>query len=134
MSDHGLFIGFGIPVRGREARAVEVFNESMQYYAGLQQKGTITSFEVALLEFHGGELGGFVLLRGEREKIAMLRVDPEFQGLQTRASLAVENIGVVGAVLGAELQRQMGDYINELPMVSERRRPSRPRATKGRAV
>jgi hypothetical protein len=35
MSDHGLFIGFGIPVRGREARAVEVFNESTQYYAGL---------------------------------------------------------------------------------------------------
>jgi hypothetical protein len=89
---------------------------------------------VALLEFHGGELGGFVLLRGEREKIAMLRIDPEFQGLQTLESLAVENIAVVGAVLGAELQRQMGDYINELPMVSERRRPSRPRATKGRAV
>src|ERR1700693_381674 len=134
MSDHGLFIGFGIPVRGRETRAVEVFNEATQYYAGLQQKGTITSFEVALLEFHGGELGGFVLLRGEREKIAMLRVDPEFQRLQTRASLAGENIGVVGGVLGAELQRQMSDYINELPTVSERRRPSRPRATRRHAV
>lgn len=117
MSDFGLFIGFGIPVRNREKRALEVFNEATQYYAGLQQKGTITSFEVALLEPHGGELGGFILLRGEREKISKLRVDPEFQRLTTRASLAVENIGVVGAVLGAELQRQMGEYIQELGAV-----------------
>ena len=29
MAERSLFIGFGTPVRGREARAVEVFNEFM---------------------------------------------------------------------------------------------------------
>jgi hypothetical protein len=119
MSDFGLFVGFGTPVRGREKRAVELFNESLQYYASLQQKGTIDSFEVALLEPHGGELGGFILLRGQRDKIAQLRTDQEFVRLTNKAALAVEDIGIVGAVFGGELQRQMGEYIEEVGAVPQ---------------
>jgi len=32
MADAGLFVGWGIPVRGREAKSLEVFNESVQYW------------------------------------------------------------------------------------------------------
>jgi hypothetical protein len=41
MADEALFIGWGEVVRGRERTAVEVFNESLQYYGQLQQDGTI---------------------------------------------------------------------------------------------
>ena len=103
MANYGLFIGFGVPVRGREAKSLERFNEAMQYYTRLQQEGTIESWEAALLEPHGGDLGGFFLIRGDMEKISRLRVDTEFMRLTTRASLIVDSIGVVGALIGDSL-------------------------------
>src|SRR5919204_1219981 len=100
MADAGLFIGWGAPVRGREARGLEVFNEALSYYGRLQQEGSIESLDTVILEPHGGDLQGFFLLRGSQEKLAQLRVDDEFVSLSTRASLIVEGLGVVGAALG----------------------------------
>ena len=41
MADAGLFIGWGQVVRGREKLALEVFNESVEYWGGLQGDGKI---------------------------------------------------------------------------------------------
>ena len=78
MADAGLFIGWGGVVRGREARSLDVFQEALTYYGGLQQSGTIESIDAVFLEPHGGDLGGFFLIKGERAKLAALRVDTEF--------------------------------------------------------
>jgi hypothetical protein len=110
MANAGLFVGWGAPVRGREAKGLEVFNEALQYYGRLQQEGTIESFDTVLLEPHGGDLQGFILLRGDEDKLAHLRVDEEFVRLSTRASLIVEGVGVVGASLGDGLQDAIGIY------------------------
>src|SRR5215204_4622276 len=110
MADAGLFIGWGAPVRGREAKGLEVFSEALAYYARLQQEGVIEGFETAILEPHGGDLQGFVLVRGSEEKLAQLRVDDEFVCLSTRASLIVEGVGVVGAALGEGLERSIATY------------------------
>src|SRR5437764_1460769 len=58
MADTGLFIGWGAPVRGREKKGLDVFNEAVQWYGQVQQDGRIESFEVALLDPHGGDPGG----------------------------------------------------------------------------
>jgi hypothetical protein len=113
VADYGLFIGWSFPVRGKEKRSLEVFNEAVAYYAKLQQQGQIESFEVAILEPHGGDLGGFVLLRGQRQKIAQLRVSDEFERLTTRAALVVEGIGVVGAALGDGLSTAIRNFEEE---------------------
>jgi hypothetical protein len=110
MADAGLFIGWGAPVRGREAKGLEVFNESLAYYGRLQQEGVIEGVETAILEPHGGELVGFILLRGSEEKLAQLRVDDEFVRLSTRASLIVEGLGVVGATLDEGLEDAITTY------------------------
>ncbi len=107
MADSGLFIGFGIPVRGRELQATKVFNEVFEYYTRLQQEGEIESFEPVLLEPHGGELDGFFLLRGDQDKLARIRASQEFERLNARGQLIVENLGVVGAVLGERLIAQV---------------------------
>jgi hypothetical protein len=114
MADAGLFIGWGEVVRGREEKAIQVFNESVQYYGGLQQEGRIESFEVCLLEPHGGDLQGFVLLRGSQEQMDAARGDEEFQRQLTRANLIVEGLGIVSAAFGEELGRQMSMYQNEV--------------------
>jgi hypothetical protein len=37
MADAGLFIGWGPPVRGREEKGLEVFNEALGYYGEKQE-------------------------------------------------------------------------------------------------
>ncbi len=114
MADSGLLIGFGAPVRGRERQAIKVFSEGFEYYSRLQQAGEIESFEPVLLEPHGGELGGFFLLRGDKDQLARIRGTEEFERLTARAQLIVENIGIVGAFLGERLMSQMAVFSQQV--------------------
>jgi hypothetical protein len=114
MADSGLFIGFGAPVRGRERQAIKVFGEGFEYYSRLQKEGEIESFEPVLLEPHGGELGGFFLLRGDKDKLARIRASEEFERLTARAQLIVENIGIVSSFLGERLMSQMAVFSQQV--------------------
>jgi hypothetical protein len=110
MADEALFLGWGEIVSGREGKAVEVFNESVQYYGQLQQDGKIESFEAWFLSPHGGDLAGFMLLHGEREALDEIERSPEFERLQTRASLIAERTGTLHAYTGEALGRLMGQF------------------------
>ncbi len=117
MADAGLFIGWGQVVRGREKRAVEVFNESVAYWGGLQSEGKIEDFEVVLLSPHGGDLAGFALLRGSAAQMAALRSDDEFERRIARADLIVDNQGVVDAALGEGIGSSMSIYQAEIDAI-----------------
>ena len=110
MATGALVIGWGPAVRGRELKALQVFNEAIQFYTRLQQQGTIESFEPVALEPHGGDLAGFLLIRGDREKLNAIRTSEEFLRLNNRAALIVDNFGVITAFIGEELQRQFADF------------------------
>lgn len=110
MADAGLFVGFGLPVPGRERQAVKVLGEALEYYARLQQQGEIESFETVLLEPHGGDLNGFTLVRGDLDKLSSIRTSEEFQRLSLRAGLITEGFGVIGAILGEQVGTLMGVY------------------------
>ena len=114
MADAALFIGWGQVVRGREKRAVQVFNESVEYWGGLQGDGKIEDFEVVLLTPHGGDLQGFALLRGSQDQIGALRADEEFERRTARADLIVDSQGVVDALIGERIARGMGQYQGEI--------------------
>lgn len=110
MAGEALFIGWGAVVRGREKQALQVFQESMEYYGKLQQDGRIESFDVLLLSPHGGDLNGFVVLRGDRTRLAEIRFSEEFERLLARAAAIVNSPGVVPAYGGDALAQQMGIY------------------------
>ena len=110
MADEALFIGWGEVVRNRELKAIEVFNESLEYYGQLQQDGKVESVEAWFLAPHGGDLDGFVLLRGEREQLDEIQRSPEFERLQTRAGMIVDRAGTVNAYTGDALGRLMGQF------------------------
>jgi hypothetical protein len=114
MADAGLFIGWGQVVRGREGPAVDGFNETVEFFGQLQGDGRIESFEICLLDPHGGDLDGFMLLRGSTEQMDAVRSDEQFLRNMTRASLQVENLGMVGASLGDGIARQMAMYTEEI--------------------
>jgi hypothetical protein len=110
MANAALVIGWGPAVQGREQKALQVFGEAIQYYTRLQQRGEIDSFEPVALEPHGGDLLGFLLVRGDREKLNRVRSSDEFVRLNNRAGLVVNNFGVVSAFIGEELNRLFADF------------------------
>ncbi len=118
MATGALMIGWGSLVRGREQKALEFFNEAIQHYTSLQQQGTIESFEPVLLEPHGGDLQGFILIRGDREKLNALRSSEEFLHMTNRADLLVDNLGIVTALIGEELQRVTTDFQTQVSELS----------------
>ena len=118
MADAALFVGWGQVVRGREERALDVFNETIEFYSQLQADARIESFEVCLLEPHGGELGGFELVRGSEEQIDALRRSEDFERLITKASLVVDDLGMVGAAIGEGLGRQIAIYQEQIGVLA----------------
>jgi hypothetical protein len=109
MSDRVLFISWSTPVRGREERGLEVFNESMGLYGRMQQEGRIEKFDVVLLGA-AGDLNGYIELHGSAEQIAAVREDDEFQRNTIEASLIVDNLRQIEGVTNEGIARQMALY------------------------
>ena len=87
-----------------------MFEEGVAYWQGLQAAGEIESFELVLLNPHGGDLTGFALLRGDPEKLGRLSMAPEFQRLTMRAGVCLDGVGVVNALIDAGVTRSMGAW------------------------
>ena len=104
MEKGALFVGWGSIIVGREKTAPRVLNDAMQYLQGLQKEGKSDSIDVILLEPHGGELEGFVLIKGNKDFLAKLRVEKEFIEIIVSVQLVHTKVGVVWAYSGAEMQ------------------------------
>jgi hypothetical protein len=117
MPDRALFIGFGQPVRGREERAVEVFNEFVAMCGRMQGDGRIEDMDVTLLDPHGGGLNGLLMIHGSPEQCSALQMDEEFRRACIDASLIVENFGVVPAATGAAVAGEMTMYTEAVAKV-----------------
>ena len=110
MAESALFVGWGTPVRGRETKGLEVFSEALTFHGQCQQAGEIDSFDVVLLTPHGGELNGFILIKGSEEQIEALMRREDFQRINIRANLVVDRFGVVPGIMGETLGEQMAVY------------------------
>jgi hypothetical protein len=107
MADRVIFLGWSNAVRGREQASADIFAETMEFWRRLRAEGEIESVDAVLLDAHGGDLGGFFLIKGDAVKLALLRLNPEFQRLMVRANTIVDGLGAVGGVTGEGLARQM---------------------------
>ena len=118
MSDRVLFISWSTPVRGREERGLEVFNDSMGLYGRMQQEGRIEGFDVVLLG-PNGDLNGYIELHGSAEQLAALREDEEFQRNTIEASLIVDGFRQIEGVTNEEIARQMALYQESIARVPQ---------------
>ncbi len=104
MPKGALFVGWGSLIPGREHGAPHVLNEAMQYLQHLQKQGILDSIETVVLEPHGGDLDGFVLIKGDKDALARLRVEEAFVQMIIGVQLVHASVGVVGAYTGADMQ------------------------------
>ncbi len=119
MADRILFIGWGAPVRGREERGLEVFDEAVGFYGRCQQDGRIEAFDVILLEAHGGGLNGYIELHGSTDQLATLRHDDEFRRIIVDASLIVDELGVVEGFANEGVAQEMAIYRDAIARVPQ---------------
>ena len=103
MADRILFIGWNRPVVGREQQAMELWQNAMEYYTKLQSDGRIESFDPVILAAHGGDLNGFVMLKGDAEKLSEIRREDTFIDLTINAGYCLEGFGVVVGYIGEGL-------------------------------
>jgi fructose/tagatose bisphosphate aldolase len=110
MAEAALCQLWGAVVPGREKEALNVYNETMQYWAGLQQEGKIERFEVTVLAPSGGEVTGFLVARGTAGQIDSLRRTKEYQQRVARVQLVVSHLSVADAYVDEGLAQIMGQY------------------------
>jgi len=110
MADRALFIGWGEVVRSREHEALANFNETLGLYGRAQQDGRIESFDVCLLDPHGGDLAGFIMVHGTADQLHAFKESDDFRSNMAKGSLIVDNLGVIDAAVGEGVEREMGFF------------------------
>lgn len=109
MADRVLFIAWGSPVRGREERALGVFDEALGICGRMQQEERIERFEVRLFD-PNGEFGGYLELHGTAAQIAAAREDEEFRRNTIDAELSVEGLRHIEGYANGGVAREMAAY------------------------
>ena len=115
MSSNVIFFGWNRSLPGREHLSATHFGEFAQYLGGLQQSGTIESFEAVFLNAHGGDMNGFFLIRGENAKLDALVASDMWIEHMTRADLHLQGSGAVRGVTGELVMERMTMWTKALP-------------------
>ena|SRR5580704_9951790 len=115
MANDVMFIGWNRPIAGREQAASELFMHSMEFYESQKKAGNLAGYEVVLLDPHGGELNGYVLLRGARAKLDALVASDEFVSIMVKASVFLTEVGAIHGVTGEAVGQRIGQYLAAVP-------------------
>ncbi|MDH3202138.1 MAG: hypothetical protein OEM15_14700 [Myxococcales bacterium] len=110
MANAGLALVWKQVKTGREAQALELFGSTMKYYTQLRERGEIQSFEPVLFQAHGGELNGFVHVRGTETQIDTLRRADKFRSMTLQCIYCLDGFGVVDAITGDQLNQMMAEW------------------------
>lgn len=119
MADRMLFISWGAPVRGREERGLEVFNDALGICGRMQQDGRIERFEVRLLGPNGSGLHGYIEVHGTSAQIAALKEDDEFLRNTMDANQITEGLMHADGWINDGIARVMEMYQDSLGKVAQ---------------
>jgi hypothetical protein len=114
-ADNVLFIGWNRTIAGREKVGLELFRSALAYFAEVKAAGQIASFEPVLLRPHGGDLNGFILIKGDAAKLDALQHSEKFEDLITKVAVNVQGVGVIGGWSGESMMSQVQRYGKVIP-------------------
>ncbi|MEA2270371.1 MAG: hypothetical protein QOC64_2981 [Solirubrobacteraceae bacterium] len=118
MADRVLFNCWGTVVRGREERALEVFNQVVGLYGRLQQEGRIEAFDVALLEPNRA-MRGYFQIHGSAQQLAALREDEDFRRAMIDAELVVEDLTLIEGSTNDGVAREIAMFQERIAQVPQ---------------
>ena len=117
MADRLLCISWREVVRGREERAIEVFNETVGMYGRKVQEGKLERFDVRLLAPSTG-IDGYMELEGSAAQLAALKEDAEYLRAMTDAQLVVNDLRVADGYCNQGVADQMALYAEAIARVA----------------
>jgi hypothetical protein len=115
MASNAIFFGWKRSVPGREQVTLEHFQQYVGWLNELKAKGTIADWQLSFLRPHGGDLGGFLMIHGDTQKLHGLAESPEWIEHLTRGMHHLEGSGYVFADTGAEAFKRMETWTKTLP-------------------
>lgn len=95
---------------GRETMSSQHFQEFSEYLGLQQRAGAVQSFDVVILEPHGGTVNGFFLIRGEPAKLAELTGSEEWMRHQVRGLLHLDGAATLRGFSGAPVAERMAAW------------------------
>ena len=120
MSDRLLQVSWKAPVRGREDRALEIFDSFLGMLGRMQQDGRIESFDVVIMR-PNADINGYTSIRGSAAQIANLKEDREFLANTADAALIVEDLRQTEGYTGEGVAMIMSLYreaMNRIPQLT----------------
>lgn len=107
-------ISWGTPVRGREAKSLEVFGKAIAHFDALAKAGRIHGHQ----EFQArtGRAGGFMLVTGELDELAAIQATDEVLDLTTAGATICDDFTVTLYEGGTEqaITESVGRYMKTL--------------------
>lgn len=112
--DAVLLLGYDRPIPGREENASNLIDELFAFLE--QQKSTknLDTYDAISLNVYGGDLNGFVLIRGKRGKLDELRACDEFDELMVKAHMLMTGVRVITGVHGELVRGRRMERIRTL--------------------
>jgi hypothetical protein len=108
-STSALVLEWGVPIEGREHKAIEEFMTSLAWWGELKQKGKIADFRVYGTNTGDFERVGLAILEGTDAQINDLRASEEFRVRINHVLLIGKNIKItvceMGDIMATRLQR-----------------------------
>ena len=109
--DGALLISFGAVHVGREALAVDQFTELSRYLGRVLAEGAISGFRPYFFaDGRSGDVVGFLLLEGRRDRLDRLRREEDFVRHVLKAGAATANLRVQTLIAGSEAGRLVNLY------------------------
>jgi hypothetical protein len=110
-SNHAMLIEWGMPIQGRETKALEEFMTSVAWWAELKQKGKIEEFRTyGNLTGNFSQRAGLVIIEGSEQQIQDLQNSEEFR-VRIDHVLAIGNrIQVTLLETGDSMTKRMQRY------------------------
>lgn len=115
MATDVIVFGWNRSIPGREKLSAAHFTEFVNYLGALRSAGAIESFDIVLLDSHGGDLNGFFLLKGDGEKLRGLVSTRDWLSHMARASLHLDRAGAIHGVTGDEIAKRMALWQSAIP-------------------
>ena len=115
MGTNTVFFGWGRSNPGREHLSAQHFEEFVKYLNGRKESKAIDDYEIVFLDLHGGDLGGFFLIKGESPKLDALLASAEWVTHMTRAAMHLENPGTIRGVTGNRVAERMALWSGLIP-------------------
>ena len=115
IESNAIMFGWNRPQQGREGMAGELFAHTVNYFEKLKSSSNLESYEPVFLADHGGDLGGYFMLKGTHAQLDTMTSNDEWVDIVMRAGHCLTGVGVIQCYTGSVIPEMMARWTKSIP-------------------